>query len=109
MSAYQPKIVELPPQARAEAMDRPYRPSRMPWVIGAVITAILHLIFFSVKWANGPTEAHIQDLMKPDPRKPVVAEPTPVIYQNLRAPIAAHVPRQSATPPDASTPDAAKE
>ena len=101
MSAYQPKISDLPPQARAEALDRPYQPSRMPWVVGAVITVILHIIFFSVRWANGPTEAHIQDLMKPDPRKPVIAEPAAVVYQNLRAPITPAAPRPSTPSPAA--------
>lgn len=94
----------LPPlaKAKAESLAKPYRPSRMPWVMAAVITAVLHLIFFSVKWANGPTEAHVQDLMKPDPRRPVV------VYQNLRAPVAPPVARQISPQTNEPAPDAAK-
>lgn len=101
MSSGDTQYEGLPPLARAEAMDRPYRPSRMPWLIGAGITVLLHIIFFSVKWATGPTEAHIQDLMKPDPRKPVIVGPAPVVYQNLRAPITPAAPRPSTPSPAA--------
>ena len=86
-----PDLASLPPIARAEAMDRPYRPgrARRQVLLGVVVVSALVMLFLSRMPHGDPAP----------PRTGVAsrAEPTPgVVYQNLRAAPVENPPKPSA-------------
>ena len=81
---------DLPAQAKLEAMDKPYRPSRMPVLIGLIVALIAHAIFL-IMWFNRdplPVKFLKADAARGAP--PVINEAgsTPgIFYQRLKTPI----------------------
>lgn len=88
----------LPPIARAEAMDRPYRPgrTRRQVLLGlAVVGAMVMLFLWLMPRGPAPSRAV--------PGPAAASAPTPaVVYQNLRV-------APAAPPPRAPEADAAKQ
>lgn len=83
-------LATLPPQARAEAMDKPYRTSRVPMLIAVVITVIVHLaILANADWLGMPTPEKIAAVGQGAEPKAASAPQTGVVYQNLHAPTSA--------------------
>lgn len=89
----------LPPLAKAQAMDRPYKPGQRlrQGLIGALVVAGMLGLFLTLMPPIKPRVVA---------RAPVAAAPpTPgVMYQNLRSPPAAPLPARAADPaPQAKT------
>lgn len=76
MNSHDP-LQSLPPLARAQAMDRPYRPGRSALLIGLLL--ILAVYALVAAWYL---------LLRKPPKVTMTLPPTPgIVYQNVRAPI----------------------
>lgn len=94
-----PDLDSLPPLARAEAMDKPYRPSRRPLLIAAAVTVLVHVAIFSAKHLGEPTPEKIKAVSGPGRY-----EPAAVVYQNVHAPVSSKAaPRAPSSTPTEPT------
>lgn len=88
MSMQREDFHKLPPIARAEAMDRPYRPSRRPLFYALLVTLAVHLVWGA--WA-----LFSRDTRPPPPK---VTPGTGIVYTTLQAPVAAPPPPEEKQP-----------
>lgn len=87
-----PELDALPPIARAEAMDRPYRPgrARRQVLLGIIVVSSLLVLFLWLMPRSAPPAR-----VASSPAA-TAAPPTPgVVYQNLHATPVAPPPRES--------------